>query len=64
MFVGNTKKRWYFFKHLNHTQGMMNESKEMSRVNRLAMVLPLLLDMRSVELKRENEDVKDGQHVW
>ena len=42
----------------------MNESKRMSRVNRLAMVLPLLLDMRSVELKRENEEVKDGQHVW
>ena len=36
----------------------------MSRVNRLALVLQLLLDMRSVELKRENEDVKDGQHVW
>ena len=28
------------------------------------MVLQLLLDMRSVELKRENADVKDGQRVW
>jgi hypothetical protein len=42
----------------------MSESKGMSRVNRLALVLPLLLDMRSVELKRENEEVKDGQFVW
>lgn len=36
----------------------------MSGVNRLALVLQLLLDMRSVELKRENEEVKDGQFVW
>jgi hypothetical protein len=43
---------------------MMKESKRMSRVNPLAMVLQLLLDMRSVELKRENEEVKDGQFVW
>jgi hypothetical protein len=42
----------------------MSESKGMSGVNRLALVLPLLLDMRSVELKRENEEVKDGQFVW
>ena len=36
----------------------------MSGVHRLAPVFQLLLDIRSLELKRENEDVKDGLHVW
>jgi hypothetical protein len=44
--------------------GLESPSPAHRVVNPLALVLQVLLDIRYVELKRENQAVQDGQRVW